>query len=88
MKVRNVGFIVKEIENNFIQIGEATITLDQNLKAADRLSQSILKSAFEGKLVPQDTNDEPASVLLERINAEKANNAGAANLLAFSQDGP
>lgn len=39
---------------------------------ASRLRQSILKKAFEGKLVPQDPSDEPASVLLERIQAEKA----------------
>jgi len=36
------------------------------------LRQSILKKAFSGQLVPQDPNDEPASVLLERIQAEKA----------------
>ena len=36
------------------------------------MRQSILKKAFEGKLVPQDPNDEPAEKLLERIKAEKA----------------
>ena len=36
------------------------------------LRRSVLKAAFEGRLVPQDPTDEPASVLLERIRAERA----------------
>jgi type I restriction enzyme, S subunit len=44
------------------------ITESQSLAAA--LRQSILKSAFEGRLVPQDPSDEPTSVLLARLRAE------------------
>lgn len=38
----------------------------------DSLTQSLLAKAFRGELVPQDPNDEPASVLLERIRAQRA----------------
>jgi len=38
----------------------------------DRLESAILAKAFRGELVPQDPNDEPASVLLDRIRAERA----------------
>lgn len=37
----------------------------------DRLEAAILTKAFKGELVPQDPNDEPASVLLERIRAQR-----------------
>lgn len=46
-------------------------SIEQGLQQAEALRQSILKKAFEGKLVPQDPNDEPVSVLLDRIKAER-----------------
>ena len=42
------------------------------MKAAD-LRKAILQYAVEGKLVPQDIHDEPASILYEKIKAEKEN---------------
>jgi type I restriction enzyme, S subunit len=50
----------------------AEVEFDGAVARASHLRQSILKRAFEGKLVPQDPNDEPASVLLERIRAARA----------------
>jgi type I restriction enzyme S subunit len=64
--------IVKEIEYCFSVIDQLEKTVDTNIKRAEKLRQTILKQAFEGKLVAQDPNDEPAEKLLERIKAEKA----------------
>jgi type I restriction enzyme S subunit len=55
--------------------GEASdllVSIDQSLKQSAAQRQNILRAAFSGQLVPQDPNDEPASVLLERIRAERA----------------
>jgi type I restriction enzyme S subunit len=48
------------------------IAINVGLKQSAAQRKNILKAAFSGQLVPQDPNDEPASVLLERIRAERA----------------
>lgn len=63
--------IVSEIEHRFSIADNVEKVVEQSLKQAERLRRSILKKAFEGKLVPQDSADEPASILLERIKKEK-----------------
>jgi type I restriction enzyme S subunit len=64
--------IVSAIESRLSECDKLEKTIDDTLALSASLRQSILKKAFEGRLVPQDPNDEPAEKLLERIKAEKA----------------
>ncbi|HRA63572.1 MAG TPA: restriction endonuclease subunit S [Burkholderiaceae bacterium] len=50
--------------------------IEQSLKQSAAQRKNILRAAFSGQLVPQDPADEPASVLLARIRAERAAQAG------------
>jgi type I restriction enzyme S subunit len=59
--------IVSEVERRLSIADEVEQQINTNLKRAERLRQAILKKAFSGRLVPQDPDDEPASVLLEKI---------------------
>jgi len=70
--VKEQHVIAAEIETRLSVADKLEETISQSLQQAEALRQSILKKAFEGKLVPQDPNDEPATKLLERIRAEKA----------------
>ena len=59
--VHNANFLIESIEKS----------KDNLIRDIDKTKSKILDLAIRGKLVPQDPNDEPASVLLERIQAEK-----------------
>ncbi|KAE8175751.1 restriction endonuclease subunit S [Photobacterium carnosum] len=61
-----------ELMENWVRISDYFDTLFTTEESIDQLKQTILQLAVMGKLVPQDPNDEPASVLLERIAEEKA----------------
>lgn len=63
--------IVKQIEKHFSIIDKLEATVQKSIKESKRLRQSILKQAFEGKLVEQDPSDESASLLLEKIAKAK-----------------
>ncbi|MBU2493325.1 MAG: restriction endonuclease subunit S [Bacteroidetes bacterium] len=63
--------IVKEIESRLSVCDKIEESINQGLQQSEALRQSILKKAFKGQLVPQDSNDPPASELLEKIKAEK-----------------
>lgn len=63
--------ILDQLEKLFTKQDELNQTINSALRDAQNLRQSILKKAFEGKLVPQDLNDEPASELLKKIQKEK-----------------
>ena len=63
--------IVRLLERGFTALGQQAREVDSALKQADALRQAILKKALSGRLVAQDPNDEPASVLLDRIGTER-----------------
>ena len=65
---REVACILEKMLSLF---DETEADIIHELQKTDVLRQSILKKAFVGQLVAQDSSDEPASVLLDRIKAEK-----------------
>ena len=64
--------ITQLLDGQFDQISQQQIAVQVSLQQSTAQRQNILRAAFSGQLVPQDPHDEPASVLLERIRAERA----------------
>ena len=63
---------IKELLPKVEEYGKAQDALNKlNAELPERFKKSILQEAIEGRLVPQDPNDEPASVLLQKIREEK-----------------
>lgn len=62
--------VVQEIERALGQIDRLASEATSARRLIDRLDQAVLAKAFRGELVPQDHEDEPASVLVDRIRAE------------------
>lgn len=65
------GRLVSEVERQLAIADVVDEDLERNAARVMRLRQSVLRWAFEGKLVDQDPSDEPAAVLLDRIKAER-----------------
>ena len=63
--------IVRRVEQLFAFADQLEAKVTSAKSRIDHLTKSILARAFRGELVPQDPDDEPASVLLERINAQR-----------------
>jgi len=63
--------VVAEVERQLTFLDVCERTTDAELTRSAALRRSVLKSAFEGRLAPQDPSDEPASVLLDRIRADR-----------------
>jgi type I restriction enzyme S subunit len=63
--------IVRCVETLFALADQVEARYAKAKAHVERLTQSILAKAFRGELVPQDPNDEPASVLLQRIKQQR-----------------
>ncbi len=67
--------IVRRVEELFTYADRIEARYQAARRRVEKLTPAVLAKAFRGELVPQNPDDEPASVLLERIQASRAANA-------------
>ena len=70
--LREQTAVIEQLDKAFARANRLEAEAARARALLDRLESAILAKAFRGELVPQDPNDEPASVLLDRIRAERA----------------
>jgi type I restriction enzyme S subunit len=80
--------IAKSITRYFEQLHQQAEAIQHALRQSAAQRKNILQAAFSGQLVPQDPNDEPASVLLERIRAERMNQPAQSRKPRVSRKAP
>lgn len=72
--------IVRRVEELLSQCDEIAGKVERSRRCLGRLTQSVIAKAFRGELVPQDPDDEPASILLARIRSGGGGPGGASSL--------
>ncbi|MFI0352859.1 restriction endonuclease subunit S [Actinomadura sp. 9N407] len=63
--------ILEDLKSQQTLVARFEVSTQQSIERASSLREAVLRGAFSGKLVPQDSTDRPASVLLERIQAKQ-----------------
>lgn len=71
LSIDEQNYLLRHLDSKFEYIDVLQDSVNTSIKKANLLKTSILHKAFQGKLVPQDPNDPPASELLAQIKAER-----------------
>ena len=86
--VAEQGKIVALLGTESERCGALDGELEKASRRSERLRSAILNAAFSGRLIQQDPKDEPASILLDRITAEREHSKGHTPIRAHKQEPP